>query len=172
MVDILDRLLASDDPVVRYKALLLQDGPSNEKVRQTRKMIYESYYVRTLLSERGPDGKIPHSAYAKWQGAHWVLALLADLGYPPGDRSLIPLREQVFDWLLSEHHFQRIRTISGRTWRCASQEGNALYAMLTLGLADERCDELARRLAAWQWPDGGWNCDKKPEACHSSLMKA
>jgi hypothetical protein len=56
--------------------------------------------------------------------------------------------------------------------RCASQEGNALYALLALGLADGRADELALRLAGWQWPDGGWNCDKKPEASHSSFMES
>jgi hypothetical protein len=56
--------------------------------------------------------------------------------------------------------------------RCASQEGNALFYLLALGLADERTDELAARLVQWQWPDGGWNCDKNPEACNSSFMES
>ncbi len=47
-----------------------------------------------------------------------------------------------------------------------------MYALLTLGLADERTEELAARLRAWQWEDGGWNCDKNPEACHSSFMES
>lgn len=55
--------------------------------------------------------------------------------------------------------------------RCASQEALAIYSLLTLGLADERVDELASRLLRWQWPDGGWNCDKHPEAIHSSFME-
>ena len=25
---------------------------------------------------------------------------------------------------------------------------------------------------AWQWPDGGWNCDKDPEAVHSSYNES
>jgi hypothetical protein len=65
-----------------------------------------------------------------------------------------------------------IKTIAGRVRRCASQEGNALYSLLTLGLANDHTDELARRLVQWQWPDGGWNCDKNPEATNSSFMES
>jgi hypothetical protein len=101
-----------------------------------------------------------------------VLADLADMGYPPGDESLLPLREQIYAWLFGAKHQKQIKTIEGRTRRCASQEGNALYYLLALGLADERCDELARRLVAWQWPDGGWNCDPNPAARHSSFMES
>ena len=56
--------------------------------------------------------------------------------------------------------------------RCASQEGNALYYFLALGLADARTGELAERLIQWQWPDGGWNCDKNPTAMNSSFMES
>ena len=31
---------------------------------------------------------------------------------------------------------------------------------------------LARSLVEWQWPDGGWNCDKTPEANHSSFYES
>ena len=24
----------------------------------------------------------------------------------------------------------------------------------------------------WQWPDGGWNCDKNPDAVNSSFMES
>jgi hypothetical protein len=125
----------------------------------------------SLLSERDAEGRIPYHPYAKWYGAHWVLADLADVGHPPGDPSLVPLREQVYGWLLSERHAKRIRSIRGRVRRCASQEGNALFYLLSLGLADERTDLLAERLLEWQWPDGGWNCDKNPAASHSSFME-
>jgi hypothetical protein len=33
-----------------------------------------------------------------------------------------------------------------------------------LGLADNRTQELVDRLLRWQCADGGWNCDKHPEA--------
>jgi hypothetical protein len=40
-----------------------------------------------------------------------------------------------------------------------------------LGLADDRCDDLAALLLRWQWPDGGWNCDRDPAADSSSFME-
>ena len=167
-------LLRSAEPVVRLKALRLTPGgrPGSAAVKRARQDVKRSERVRLLLSERGEDGGIPFHPYAKWYGAHWVLATLADIGYPPGDRSLVPLREQVFDWLFGESHQKRIRSVNGRVRRCASQEANALYAMLALGLADERAEDLARRLRQWQWPDGGWNCDKRPAATNSSFMES
>jgi hypothetical protein len=136
-----------------------------------------------LLSARDADGNRP-GVYAKWTGPHWVLADLADIGYPPGDASLKPLRDRVCDfWLSPERTKERIidreaaryksqpgvPIIDGRARRCASQEGNALYATLALGLADERADRLAANLIRWQWPDGGWNCDRKTSAHTSSF---
>jgi hypothetical protein len=59
--------------------------------------------------------------------------------------------------------------MEGRARRCASQQGNALYATVALGIADERAHDLVRLLLGWQWPDGGWNCDKNPGADTSSF---
>ena len=115
------------------------------------------------------------------------LAELADMGYPPGDDSLLPLRDQVYErWLAPGHTQERVvdreaarykshpgvPIIDGRARRCASQEGNALYATLALGLADERADQLAANLIRWQWPDGGWNCDRKTTARTSSFHES
>jgi hypothetical protein len=169
----LPALLISDEPSIKLKVVqrILDYPEDSPEVTNLRAEIRSSARVSQLLSQRRPDGTIPGSAYAKWTGAHWVLSLLADLGYPPGDDDLIPLREQVLDWLLGAKHQASIRSIQGRTRRCASQEGNALYAMLSLGLSDERVESLAKRLINWQWPDGGWNCDKRPQAVNSSFME-
>jgi len=174
MHDIMDKLLNSDEPSVRFKVSVNVLGKASESVEivKLQKEIASSPRVRLLLSERGEDGKIPFGPYSKWYGAHWVLASLADIAYPPGDESLLPLREQVYEWLFSSRHEKRITSIEGRVRRCASQEGNALYYLLALGLADARTEALAERLVKWQWPDGGWNCDKRPEAINSSFMES
>jgi len=124
---------------------------------------------RKLLSERRADGTIPYHPYQKWRGAHWVLWILAEMGYPAGDRSLLPLREQVLGWLLSDGHLKSVKVLGNRARRCGSQEGNAAWALMKLGLADERVDRLLQNLMCWQWPDGGWNCDKHPAADTSSF---
>jgi hypothetical protein len=168
---VLSRLLASSDPCVRAGAQLRLCDPDSAAAKALREKIRGSPRVRTLLSARDAEGRIAGHPYAKWWGAHWVLAALAELGYPSGDAELVPLREQVLGWLLSKSHQRGIRTVDGRVRRCASQEGNAVFALLTLGLADTRTDELVERLLRWQWPDGGWNCDKRPEAANSSFME-
>jgi hypothetical protein len=183
--DVLEQLMSSEDPCIRYRALVDAGGasPASPQARQLREAIRSSARVERLLSPRGQDGRMP-GVYDKYTGAHWVLADLADIGYPPGDPSLVPLRDQVYEeWLAPAHTAERIvpreaaryksrpgvPVIDGRARRCASQEGNALYATLALGLADERADQLAANLIRWQWPDGGWNCDRKTEAHTSSF---
>lgn len=171
---VIDKLLQSHEPSIRYKAMvnILGKKPETKAVKDIQAEICKSSRVKTLLSERDKSGRIPYHPYKKWYGAHWVLADLADIGYPKNDKSLIPLREQVLDWLLSASHWNGIKIIKGKTRRCCSQEGNAIYSLLKLGLDDERVDELVNRLIMWQWPDGGWNCDKNPQAGISSFHES
>jgi hypothetical protein len=170
MADIVDRLLNSEEPSVRFKVRVgvLGEDPESGGMLRLREEIRDSPRVRTLLSERRADGTLPHHPYAKWRGSHWLLTMLADLGYPTGDLSLEPMVDRASSWALS----QEASWIQGRARRCASQEGNALLYLLRLGLKDERCAKLAEKLIELQWPDGGWNCDRRPEACHSSFHES
>ena len=186
MTDVVSRLLASDDPCVRYRTLVEVCGISSESPQALaeREAIRSSIRARSLLSHRDQGGRIPGNVYAKFTGAHWLLADLADIGYPLGDSTLAPIRDQVYDFWLSASRTQErvmdgvtdrrklsagVPIMNGRARRCASQEGNALYASLALGLADERADRLAANLIRWQWLDGGWNCDRIAEASTSSF---
>lgn len=174
MQSTIERLLRSPEPSIRYRVQVgvLDSDPSSAQVVALREEIRQCPRSQALLGEQGADGKIPVRGYQKWRGVHWVLACLADCSYPPGDERLNPLRDQECAWLFSTKHQKHIQSIAGRTRRCASQEGNALRAMLLLGLGGEHTDELARRLVTWQWSDGGWNCDKRPQASHSSFWES
>ncbi|OPZ87859.1 MAG: hypothetical protein BWY76_00251 [bacterium ADurb.Bin429] len=171
---IIDLLLASDEPSIRFKVRtrLLGEDPDAPGIQALREEIRTSPRVVRLLSERRDNGTIPGGVYRKWTGAHWVLAALAYLGYPAGDAALAPLVDQVCAAWLSERHVASVRIINGRARRCASQESNALYAMLALGFQDARADRLAENLLRWQWPDGGWNCDNTPAATTSSFHES
>ncbi|MEV6491038.1 hypothetical protein AB0M20_20875 [Actinoplanes sp. NPDC051633] len=171
-MDVLESLVASPEPAIRWKA----GGGSRAEVRDSE-LVRE--LVRRLLT--AADANV----YAKWQGAHWGLGALADLGYPPGDEALVPLRERVLATWLDEDYHRDVEVASraaayrhagvpvmrGRHRAHASQQGYALWYLNTLGLADERCAQLADLLLRWQWPDGGWNCDRDPEADTSSFME-
>src|SRR3989442_882433 len=86
-------------------------------------------------------------------------------------KSLLRSKEPPVQWKVRAHVLGEDPP-SKRYRRCASQQGNALYFLTTLGLADERSDALVERLLHWQWPDGGWNCDKHPSADTSSFWES
>ena len=165
-------LLESEEPSIRLQVRLgVQDAEEGD-VGDLREEIRGSSRVATLLSERQADGTIDAHPYAKWYGAHWVLVMLAELGYPAGDDALIPLRDQMLSWIFTSDYLKRLGQIHGLPRLHASIEGNALWAMLKLGLADERAALLAERLRGAQWPDGGWNCDRKASGRSSSFAES
>jgi hypothetical protein len=182
-------LLKSPEPSIRWKTRVhvLGEDPDAKSIRSLREEIRRSPTVRALLSRRDQLGRpgTRRQVYYKWQGLHWVLASLADLGYPEGDETLHPLRDRALELWLGPAYFHEftarteaeayrgrgVPLMRGRYRRCASQQGNALYSLVTLGIADERVHSLAERLLHWQWPDGGWNCDRHPQADTSSFME-
>lgn len=186
---IIQKLLNSAEPAIRWKirTLVLAEDPSSSSIKSLQSEIKNSPLVQKMLSNRDESGKIltKHSVYDKWQGAHWILATLADIGYPANDAELLPVKDQILDCWLTEFYFKDfpveskkkcynydgVPLMQGRLRRCASQQGNALYMLFKLGLQDERLDKLVERLLYWQWPDGGWNCDRNPEAINSSFME-
>ncbi|MGD0018484.1 MAG: hypothetical protein ABSD62_04450 [Candidatus Limnocylindrales bacterium] len=168
-------LAASEDPVLGYKASLLREvGPgAAPRLEALRARIPESPMARALL--RGRDTPVLH-AYRKWQGPHWTLTCLALIDYPPGDDSLRPLIRLIDEWLFSRQHLSPPGTIvytgqENRVRRCGSQEGNAIWYSVRLGLENDRTIELVDRLVGWQWPDGGWNCDRRRDARSSSFQE-
>jgi predicted NUDIX family NTP pyrophosphohydrolase len=114
-------------------------------------------------------------AYAKWGGAFWRLLALVDLGVGSGHRGAVAAAEETLQWVASPRRLAEIhgRRIDGRVRRCASQDGRALQACLDIGLRGEsRLDTLAESLVDTQWPDGGWNCDRRPSVTHSSFNES
>jgi hypothetical protein len=110
--------------------------------------------------------------YSKWRGAHWRLASLAELA-PPGHAAALQAAEDDLGWLANPRRLRSFPKIDGRVRRCASQDGLTLYSCTRLGLAgDERLQRLADSLVETQWPDGGWNCDRRPAASHSSFHES
>jgi len=183
--EVIDALLGSKEPSISWKVQTecLGEDPSSAEMVRLGEEVRRSPRVRSMLLCYDRLGK--PNAYAKWQGAHWILSTLSDIGYPPGDRKLIPLRDRVLDTWLAPRFYtefearskkevyskEGVPVMQGRYRRCASQQGNSLYFLARLGLENERSEELVERLLHWQWPDGGWNCDKDPTADTSSFME-
>jgi hypothetical protein len=168
-------LLNSADPSVRYFTLVdLLGAPDDSlEVQEARRNIPKGPRVQALLKGQRQDGSFGVSPYSKWSGAHWRLVSLVELGVPHGDPRVQAAVETVLQWLTGDKHQRGIMTINGLARAHASQEGNALAVCSRLKLAnDERVKLLAHALVEWQWPDGGWNCDKREEAHKSSFYES
>ena len=140
----------------------------DEEANEDAARVLDGPWLKALLD--GLEDAGGGHVYNKWHGAHWRLVSAVELGLPAGERRAVTAYERILAWLLGDGHRRNTRLIKDRWRRCGSQEGNALTVGVRLGLAsDERVARLARNLIGWQWPDGGWNCDKEPGASHSSF---
>lgn len=175
---LIGRLAASEDPVLAYRAGLLSGrDPDSPAGRSMRARIAGSAMAAALLRVFEQDAKTLRHTYRKWQGPHWTLTCLAMIDYPEGDERLRPLVRRVHEWLFSKHFLEPPLTVihpgqEDRVRHCASMDGNAIWSSVRLGLEEARTREAVDRLIGWQWPDGGWNCDKRPEAAHSSFQES
>jgi hypothetical protein len=164
-------LLHSEDPSIRYLALteVLCEPEESGEVKAARRRIIKGPRLQALLANQRADGGFGVHPYRKWTGAHWRLVSCVELRVPNGNKIVLKAAEQVLEWL----DRTRPPKING-LWRAhASMQGNALGVCSRLGLAgDPRAERLARSLVEWQWPDGGWNCDVRKEARHSSFYES
>lgn len=126
--------------------------------------------VRALLAGQAPDGGFGNHPYRKWTGAHWRLISLVELEVPRDPRVMVALDREL-DWLTGRGRLSRFRPAADGLIRSdASIEGSGLAVACRLGGADDpRARMLVDALLAWQWPDGGWNCDVKASGHRSSF---
>ena len=154
----------SADPAVRAMArreLLGEPVPDDAAL--------DSPMVRGLLDGLLDPVTADHP-YAKWRGAHWRLVSLVELGLPAGHPDGAVAAGRLVESWAEPRRLASVPVVDGRARRCASQEADALAVACRLGLASTApAETLAAHLARWQWPDGGWNCDRRPAARHSSV---
>jgi hypothetical protein len=176
MTLLVDSLCDHPSPVVAYRARRLLAGESDKSpaMRKLRRAIGASEMATRLMLALNGERFNP---YRKWQGPHWTLYSLAEIGFPAGDKRLLPLRRRVMDWMFAPSFLKPPMTVFyadqlQRPRRCASMEGNAIWSQLVLDIVDDKhLPLLVDRLIAFQWPDGGWNCDKRPQAHTSSVQE-
>jgi hypothetical protein len=158
------RLAGGDDPAIRALArrdLLGEPVPDADALR--------SPLVRGLLAGL-EDRAVLERPYAKWAGAHWRLVSLVELGVPAGYGPAVRAADAVLDQWAAPARLAGAVVVDGRRRMHASQEGNAVAVACRLGMAgDERVARLVEHLIGGQWPDGGWNCDRRPAVRRSSV---
>jgi hypothetical protein len=93
-------------------------------INQAREEFDSSGILKGQLGARSADERIPFSPYDKWFGAHCVISIRADLGYPEGDENRKPFMEQSYAAWLCKQHEKYVKTIKGEVQRYASREAN------------------------------------------------
>lgn len=181
VADEVDRLASSEEPSVRYlvRRDVLGEDPTSRGMMQRAAAVRSSPRVAALIEGHARAGA---PTYGKWRGAHWVLLHLAALGHPGGDPRVAELVDEVLSYWTAPRFMEDravtpsttpkgfVPVIDGKARRCGSQQGGALLSAVRLGFdADPRVGVLADRLRDWQWPDGGWNCDRRAAARMSSV---
>jgi hypothetical protein len=169
-------LASSQEPAVRYRAKtwLLDAGEDDPSLSSDRAAVFDGDNVSTLLDFPGPEV----SPYRKWWGLHWRLVSLADFDLPVGDRpdvgrAVDAAVDRELTWITNPRHLESVKPIDGLYRADASIEGNALYAASRFGYAgDPRARLLVEKLLEWQWPDGGWNCDRRSSGYRSSFHES
>ncbi len=160
-------LLDRPEPVLRY---LTARNVLGERPDYMPTELLTDRLVSGLLEGQRDDGGFGVHPYRKWTGGFWRLISLADLSAPGDHPSVRAAVHHVLDWLTGPTRHTRDRVVGGLTRHCAGQDGLGLAAACRLGYADDpRAEQLARWLVAWQWPDGGWNCDVNASGRRSSF---
>lgn len=158
-------LLNSGEPAIR---LMTRRDILGERADEDTAQVLGGAKVTALLFGQCGDGGFGVHPYRKWTGAHWRLVSLVELAIPPREPRSVAAADHVLAWLTEPG--QQVREVSRLTLSHASIQGNALAACCRLGLAaDPRVRQLAESLIAWQWPDGGWNCDPAATGRRSSF---
>lgn len=152
-------MLASAEPAVRGMAR--RDLLGEEHAED----VLSGAIVTRLLTDACADKR----AYKKWTGAHWRIVSLAELEVPAHEPRAVAAAEYDLAEVMRSLRYG-VTVVDGLVRRCGSIEGNTLGACSRLGMAgDPRVQRLAEGLIEWQWPDGGWNCDRNASGRRSSF---
>ena len=174
---VLDWLLDSD-PAIRWQVLRdLVHAPAEAVAAERGRVATEGWGAR-LLALQGEDGQwaggacFPARSF-NWreenQGQPWTatlptLHLLHDFGIDPSADKVRRAVALVRDHCRWEHAGQPF--FSGEVEPCINGR------TVTLGTYfDQDVGDVVARLLGEQLADGGWNCDKRPEAHQSSFME-
>ena len=160
--EIASRLEESTNPIVRYKLKRYVHGvdSATAPMRRLRASIRDAPIARALLEDLASSDPTDRNGIAT---IYLTFRYLADIDYPPGDAALVPYRDHVYRWLRTlEAQYDGPLFIREKYRVHGSFHANAVYASVVLGLANRETDELAANLLRYQWPGGGWNCNKLP----------
>ena len=173
MTDLMDWLLASEEPWTRYRTLvdLLGREENDPEVQQARAAMLSHPQVQNLMAQARNWGEVAFKRHRD-AGFHiYALSTLADFGVRADDASMEEIIGRVLAHQSPEGAFQTVVNIpksfggSGEdAWTWLSCDApTLLYVLLAMGLQDD--DRVQRAVAhfAGLVYENGWRCVSAPE---------
>lgn len=160
--------LVADDPAVRWQVerdLLDADAAV---WRATRLEVEQRGWGRRLLDLQDPAGTWGRGLYTpKWTSTTYTLLLLRRLGVPPSAPGAVAGCRRLLDdamWFEGGVSYWKNHTYAER---CVN--GMVLALGSSFDVDDQRVNSIADLLISVPMPDGGWNCNDRRGATHSSF---
>jgi hypothetical protein len=160
--------LLAGDAAIRWQARRdLADAGLAVVARERSKVATEGWGAR-LLKRQDREGTWAGGLYTpKWVSTTYTMLLLRDLGLPPGHR-----QARAACALLLDQGLRRDGGINYEAWGSRAETcitGMVLSILSYFRYDDDRLDTIAQHLLDQQMPDGGWNCQRRYGATHSSV---
>src|SRR5687767_12961522 len=165
--------LLDGDPAIRWQTLRDLVGAGDRTVERERRKVARDGWGARLLARQDPEGtwaggkSSDGGLYSpKWISTTYTMLLLRDLGLPSTNR-----QARKACTLLLDRGLQRDGGIN-YGWRGQSETcitGMVLSILSYFEYDDDRLEILADHLLGEQMPDGGWNCQRRYGATHSSV---
>jgi hypothetical protein len=167
------RWLLEGDPAIRWQVMRDVLGTAERRVARERQKVGKDGWGLRLLAKQDPEGtwaggmSSDGGLYSpKWTSTTYTMLLLRDFGLPARNR-----QARKACGLLLDGGLQRDGGIN-YGWRGTSETcitGMVLSILAHFEHDDDRVDMLADHLLGQQMPDGGWNCQRRYGATHSSV---
>lgn len=165
------RWLLGGDAAIRWQVLRDLAGAPTAVVERERRQVARTGWGARLLAKQSSDGAWARGKSGdgglyspKWISTTYTMLLLRDFGLPPAECTQHACR------LLLDQGLQRDGGVNyGWTGSETCVTGMILSILSYFELDDDRLGTLARHLLEQQMPDGGWNCQRRFGATHSSV---
>ncbi len=163
--------LMEGDPSVRWQAERDVLERPERTWKRTRAMVASEGWGKQLLDLQDPEGTWAQGLYIpKWTSTTYTMTLLKRLGLPP-DNPQAHIACGVLldrgDWVEGGISYFDSYTRRGWAERCVN--GMLLSVFSYFDVQDDRIDSIAELLIKAPMADGGWNCEDRRGATHSSF---
>ena len=168
MDDVILDWLVEGDAAIRWQVErdLLHKPP--EVWEATRADVGRDGWGEQLLDQQDGGGTWGHGLYGpKWTSTTYTLLLLRRLGLPPSNSQAITGCRTILDgadWIDGG-----VSLFTGTQLAEKCVNGMVLSLVSYFDVFDTRTDSIAEMLRAGRLPDGGWNCEDRHGATHSSF---